>query len=102
MRISDWSSDVCSSDLIGAEDIMGTRNLTCVVVDGAYKVAQYGQWDGYPSGQGATARAFLREQLDRATFLTRLAETFEPTRSEERRVGRGCVSTCRYRGAPDT
>ena len=28
---------------------MGTRNLTCVFKDGEYKVAQYGQWDGYPS-----------------------------------------------------
>jgi len=27
---------------------MGTRNLTCVMKDGQYKVAQYGQWDGYP------------------------------------------------------
>lgn len=39
---------------------MGTRNLTCVVVDGEYKVAQYGQWDGYPGGQGVTALGFLR------------------------------------------
>ena len=40
---------------------MGTRNLTCVVLDGEYKVAQYGQWDGYPEGQGATALRFLRK-----------------------------------------
>ena len=26
---------------------MGTRNLTAVFMDGEYKVAQYGQWDGY-------------------------------------------------------
>lgn len=26
---------------------MGTRNLTVVYIDGKYKVAQYGQWDGY-------------------------------------------------------
>jgi hypothetical protein len=38
---------------------MGTRNLTFVYVDGEYKIAQYGQWDGYPEGQGATALAFL-------------------------------------------
>lgn len=25
---------------------MGTRNLTAVYLDGQYKVAQYGQWDG--------------------------------------------------------
>lgn len=39
---------------------MGTRNLTCVVKDGEYKVAQYCQWDGYPEGQGQTILNFLR------------------------------------------
>lgn len=35
---------------------MGTRNLTKVVDEnGVTKVAQYGQWDGYPSGQGVIA-----------------------------------------------
>jgi hypothetical protein len=38
---------------------MGTRHLTVVVVDGDVKVAQYGQWDGYPTGQGATVLDFL-------------------------------------------
>jgi hypothetical protein len=40
---------------------MGTRNLTMVYLDGEYKVAQYGQWDGYPGGQGATVFKFLKE-----------------------------------------
>jgi len=29
---------------------MGTRNLTIVTSNGKTKVAQYGQWDGYPGG----------------------------------------------------
>lgn len=39
---------------------MGTRSLTCVVLDGKFKVAQYGQFDGYPSGQGTTALEIMR------------------------------------------
>lgn len=40
---------------------MGTRHLICVYHKGEYKVAQYGQWDGYPSGQGLTALSFLKQ-----------------------------------------
>lgn len=40
---------------------MGTRHLVAVVKDGDFKVAQYGQWDGYPSGQGKTILAFLSQ-----------------------------------------
>lgn len=39
---------------------MGTRNLTIVKVDGKTKIAQYGQWDGYPTGQGKTVAEFLQ------------------------------------------
>lgn len=39
---------------------MGTRHIIAVHVDGEYKIAQYGQWDGYPSGQGADILKFLR------------------------------------------
>lgn len=42
---------------------MGTRNLTMVKVDGKVKVAQYGQWDGYPTGQGVTVAAFVQAYL---------------------------------------
>lgn len=41
---------------------MGTRNLIAVMVNGEYKVAQYGQWDGYPDGQGVTVLSFLRKE----------------------------------------
>lgn len=52
---------------------MGTRNLTCVYLNGEYKVAQYGQWDGYPSGQGATALNFLRS-VDMGVFRVRVSK----------------------------
>ncbi len=46
---------------------MGTRGLTAVMVGGEYKIAQYGQWDHNPAGQGATALAFCRELLHKKT-----------------------------------
>lgn len=61
---------------------MGTRHLICVVKDNDYKVAQYGQWDGYPSGQGITILSFLRDELDREKFLANLSQTFEPTEEQ--------------------
>lgn len=39
---------------------MGTRNLTMVQMNGEIKVAQYGQWDGYPSCSGIKILKFLR------------------------------------------
>lgn len=56
---------------------MGTRNLVSVMKNKEYKVAQYGQWDGYPEGQGLTVLNFLREcdlekfkqQIDKCTFI---------------------------------
>lgn len=57
---------------------MGTRNLTMVISNGKTKVAQYGQWDGYPEGQGKTILEFLREanlktfksKVDKLNWLT--------------------------------
>lgn len=40
---------------------MGTRHLTAVMANGEYKIAQYGQWDGYPEGAGVKVLSFLRE-----------------------------------------
>jgi hypothetical protein len=49
-----------------------------VISDGKTKVAQYGQWDGYPQGQGKKALEFLhgcdlkkfKEKIDALSFLT--------------------------------
>lgn len=57
---------------------MGTRHLICVVSDDDYRIAQYGQWDGYPKGQGAAILEFLKspkaerlkENLGNCTWIT--------------------------------
>lgn len=51
---------------------MGTRNLTLVQQNGQYKVAQYGQFDGYPAGQGKTVLEFL-QKWDRPVFERKVA-----------------------------
>jgi hypothetical protein len=53
---------------------MGTRHLICVFKDNEYKVAQYGQWDGYPGGQGVRILKFLREEMVRPAFDSGVAK----------------------------
>ncbi len=43
---------------------MGTRHLICVFYKCRFVVAQYGQWDGYPEGQGVTLMKFLRMPIN--------------------------------------
>jgi hypothetical protein len=52
---------------------MGTRNLT-VVKDkaGTTRIAQYGQWDGYPQHSGLKALDFLRDEILKDNLLQRL------------------------------
>src|SRR3546814_4446784 len=77
MRISDWSSDVCSSDLLALAPSLrrGTQ----------------GSWKH--------VRAFSATELK---LTTRRPHDVTPmaSRSEERRVGKECVSTCRSRWSP--
>src|SRR3546814_11567095 len=99
MRISDWSSDVCSSDL----DVHQDRRLACNVDDKRIGVADLRADRGRQAiAHGAEAAggqpfvgAFKAEMLRRPHLM--LADL----RSEERRVGKECVSTCRSRWAPD-
>lgn len=52
---------------------MGTRNLTVVKdKNGTTRVAQYGQWDGYPQHSGIEALKFLREEMNQEKLLKRL------------------------------
>lgn len=60
---------------------MGTRNLTCVVLDGEYKVAQYGQWDGYIESAGVGVLEFLNS-VDIEKFKAKLKEVSFVTEDE--------------------
>ncbi len=61
---------------------MGTRNLTMVIdQQGETKVAQYGQWDGYPSGQGLTILNFL-SKTNKEKFKKRISKMRWMTKEE--------------------
>jgi len=75
---------------------MGTRNLIAVVNKGKYKIAQYGQWDGYPDGQGIDCLNFLRNELNKKLFLNNIDNMVKfGTKEELRKQWNAC-------GANDT
>src|SRR3546814_11509212 len=98
MRISDWSSDVCSSDLLAS---LGNRLLGGLLRLGDDRgLALDLGGDGFDArlqGLGELA-AGLADDLDRVAV--RGHDRVLAFRSEERRVGKECVSTCRSRWSP--
>src|SRR3546814_12413921 len=105
MRISDWSSDVCSSDLFGkAGEANPRRQVDHAIFNAAIITHKHGQcltlrqrhktelpqhglplWHQYDSSTGREPGQHSRRRGQR---------------SEERRVGKECVSTCRSRWSP--
>lgn len=53
---------------------MGTRGLTVVVLNKKIVVAQYGQWDHYPSGVGSTIMNFITKKMDLRKFKKALSQ----------------------------
>ena len=68
---------------------MGTRNVTAVVLDGEYRIAQYCQWDGYPEGQGSEVLDFLTNKMDMERFKEALRETRWVTDEEHTKLWEG-------------
>jgi len=65
---------------------MGTRNLTMVKIGCKIKVAQYGQWDGYPGGQGATIVDFLKNpEIDLNLFKKKVRKCSGISKEELRK-----------------
>lgn len=57
---------------------MGTRNLVEVIYKGKLIVSQYGQWDGYPTGQGKRIAEFIHKEMkDKKAFLSYLEKVEE-------------------------
>src|SRR3546814_11553178 len=84
MRISDWSSDVCSSDLMG-RDLVGLRLQILRLVGNDVErdiVAEIPFAEIAPREHRAVDQRFIARRC---------------IRSEERSVGKACVSTCRSR-----
>src|SRR3546814_5151065 len=85
MRISDWSSDVCSSDLhTGGPAARSPQG-------GAGSASEVGDWPG-----PADHRLVVDDRVVAGVVLS----ITDGARSEERRVGKECVSTCRSRWSP--
>src|SRR3546814_14781266 len=97
MRISDWSSDVCSSDLVNGRIVpLNHAPVTGDQIEILTAKTSEPRRDWLSQGAGLLVSARARDKV-RAWFH-RLDHAHN--RSEERRVGKECVSTCRSRWSP--
>src|SRR3546814_16722496 len=109
MRITDWSSDVCSSDLKWKfsacsppplfPDRRRARSKPSIIL---------GEHDREHAPRERCVRWIFRSEFEGGIIIVDLEEdAFAPkiegaeVRSEECRVGKDCVSTCRSRWSPD-
>src|SRR3546814_14932765 len=107
MRISDWSSDVCSSDLQAEQaafDVVGNSQSRRCGQGAAARALEKFHAQAFFHARNGLAKSGLRDAqlmggLTDGAVFQHGQEVFE-LRSVELRVGKGCVSTCRYRGSP--
>src|SRR3546814_13381227 len=103
MRISDWSSDVCSSDLtilpLNYTPIAGSPMLEYDKIKTVDDLNAILQARGLPyvASKVTKGRDYKIELHDQRSGVLAF---FTPPRSEERRVGKECVSPCRSRWSP--
>src|SRR3546814_10956505 len=96
MRISDWSADVCSSDLRVVELVHTTHHMS---------VVELVETTPAPGGRAcrdhvSPARRRAEKVLEKVPGPLWRTPFSGSQRSEERRVGKECVSTCRSRWSP--
>src|SRR3546814_16603425 len=96
MRISDWSSDVCSSDLI-ARPFINSRNIRRTMIAALVRSTKPRSIssDHRKICTGSTVAGEVKPSGGLATKAR-----MPIIRSEERRVGEECVSTWRFRWSP--
>src|SRR3546814_2812635 len=94
MRISDWSSDVCSSDL----PTMPNQATSSTIITPAQRHDVRGSQTNRPEKNGPEKSRLIACGRTSGTGCANSGES--RSRSEERRVGKECVSTCRSRWAP--
>src|SRR3546814_21134253 len=103
MRISDWSSDVCSSDLTaqgmaGSVPVSGQDGDKAALNRVALGTQTVSVWkDARELGRNA---AEIAVALASGKNLSEIPDSIGFARSEERRVGKECGSTCRSQCAP--
>src|SRR3546814_11856743 len=107
MRISDWSSDVCSSDLLeeslARHAYQAGNNLEMQSL--GWVSPRENAALSHTVNQQILLSLRAEKKLLPATVVNQVAraraqEIEEQQRSEERRVGKECVSKGRYRGSP--
>src|SRR3546814_20764096 len=101
MRISDWSSDVCSSDLWGAPNWclgIGPSEGQLFPDLPANQVPIVGVTCAASRQASPVMSAPVRRRLLQSSLV--VLTLLDLQRSEERRVGKECVSTCRSRWSP--
>src|SRR3546814_12110446 len=108
MRISDWSSDVCSSDLsVYIDD--GRVEIDNNIAERAMRPLGLGRknWLFAGSDKGGDRIANIMTIIETVKLHGHNPEVYltdvliRIQRSEERRVGKECVGTCRSRWSPD-
>src|SRR3546814_5861512 len=95
MRISDWSSDVCSSDLLYV-----VYQASDQVIEAAGEGRDRIRTAASNYTLGANVEELVYTGTIGATMTGNALDNFVVGRSEERRVGQECVSTCLSRWSP--
>src|SRR3546814_20849041 len=103
MRISDWSSDVCSSDL--TTELAALPTMAAIIATPGFWLMDDGlgiDWSSVLHGEQSLRLHHPLSATGDVICRSKIGAVADKGagRSEERSVGKECVSTCRYRWSP--